>query len=230
MGADVTAYMSKGKKTIHTVVSSVSPSADTTSRTAIVEAVIDNPDNALTPGDFVSMEISTSSNLNAITVASSAIVSIDSRNAVWIIRNMESKGKTTYYCTMHPEVVSDKPGLCPKCNMALEKKQADTGKVAHLAYVTVGKTDGNRKEILSGINQGDEVIYRGQRYLREGDAVTPTKWNADGIKELPGPPSGAADMQMPGMGKNGGKSDNSMPGMDMTGSGKQDDMKNMPGM
>jgi hypothetical protein len=28
----------------------------------------------------------------------------------------------TYTCPMHPEVKSDKPGSCPKCGMALEKK------------------------------------------------------------------------------------------------------------
>ena len=28
-----------------------------------------------------------------------------------------------YTCTMHPEVVSDKPGNCPKCGMALVPKK-----------------------------------------------------------------------------------------------------------
>jgi hypothetical protein len=28
-----------------------------------------------------------------------------------------------YTCTMHPEVVSDKPGNCPKCGMKLVLKQ-----------------------------------------------------------------------------------------------------------
>ncbi|HLX93945.1 MAG TPA: heavy metal-binding domain-containing protein [Puia sp.] len=33
-----------------------------------------------------------------------------------------------YTCTMHPEVISDKPGKCPKCGMALvEKKTAANG-------------------------------------------------------------------------------------------------------
>ncbi|HEY5326813.1 MAG TPA: heavy metal-binding domain-containing protein [Mucilaginibacter sp.] len=35
------------------------------------------------------------------------------------------KGKPAtvqYTCTMHPEVLSDKPGTCPKCGMALVKK------------------------------------------------------------------------------------------------------------
>ena len=36
----------------------------------------------------------------------------------------EDAGKTVYVCPMHPEVVSDKPGDCPKCNMHLEPKPA----------------------------------------------------------------------------------------------------------
>ncbi|SEN07554.1 hypothetical protein SAMN05192574_102376 [Mucilaginibacter gossypiicola] len=30
--------------------------------------------------------------------------------------------KVQYTCTMHPEVLSNKPGKCPKCGMALVKK------------------------------------------------------------------------------------------------------------
>lgn len=31
--------------------------------------------------------------------------------------------KETYTCPMHPDVISDKPGKCPKCGMTLEKKK-----------------------------------------------------------------------------------------------------------
>lgn len=34
--------------------------------------------------------------------------------------------KTVYVCPMHPEVVSDTPGLCPKCNMKLDPKPQAT--------------------------------------------------------------------------------------------------------
>jgi hypothetical protein len=35
-----------------------------------------------------------------------------------------------YTCSMHPEVVKDKPGKCPKCGMQLvEKKEATKGKM-----------------------------------------------------------------------------------------------------
>ena len=29
----------------------------------------------------------------------------------------------TYTCSMHPEVISDKPGKCPKCGMQLIEKK-----------------------------------------------------------------------------------------------------------
>src|SRR5689334_23781323 len=32
----------------------------------------------------------------------------------------EPRGSQRWTCPMHPEVVSDKPGACPKCGMALE--------------------------------------------------------------------------------------------------------------
>jgi len=34
-----------------------------------------------------------------------------------------TKPAMMYTCTMHPEVVSDKPGTCPKCGMTLVPKK-----------------------------------------------------------------------------------------------------------
>jgi hypothetical protein len=37
----------------------------------------------------------------------------------------DATGKYIYTCTMHPEVITDKPGKCPKCGMTLVKKKVD---------------------------------------------------------------------------------------------------------
>jgi Cu2+-exporting ATPase len=41
---------------------------------------------------------------------------------------IQEKESLTYTCVMHPEVLSDKPGVCPKCGMVLVKKE---GKKEH---------------------------------------------------------------------------------------------------
>lgn len=38
---------------------------------------------------------------------------------------------TTYTCPMHPEVVSDKPGKCPKCKMDLVAKEQNEDHSGH---------------------------------------------------------------------------------------------------
>jgi hypothetical protein len=37
----------------------------------------------------------------------------------------EQTAKVEYTCTMHPEVVQDKAGKCPKCGMDLVEKKVD---------------------------------------------------------------------------------------------------------
>ena len=37
----------------------------------------------------------------------------------------DSTAKYIYTCTMHPEVMTDKPGKCPKCGMTLMKKKVN---------------------------------------------------------------------------------------------------------
>lgn len=39
--------------------------------------------------------------------------------------------KAQYTCTMHPEVVKDEPGKCPKCGMELVKKEDEHDTTAH---------------------------------------------------------------------------------------------------
>ena len=39
-------------------------------------------------------------------------------------KNQNTGSTKTYTCSMHPEVVADKPGKCPKCGMELIEKKS----------------------------------------------------------------------------------------------------------
>jgi multidrug efflux pump subunit AcrA (membrane-fusion protein) len=204
IGAAVSArpFKDGDQQAIHASVTSISPLADPVSRTSVVEAIVPNPGHRLLPGDFVTLDISTSEDGDAVTVPNRALVQRDDRSAVWTVVSEPAKGKVTYFCTMHPEVISDKPGKCPKCHMDLVPRTSVGGERAHLVFVTLGDTDGERTEVLEGLKEGDRVIYAGHTDLKEGDQVFPTEWGANGPKALPPAPGGG--MNMPGHGNHGG--------------------------
>lgn len=180
------------------VITSISPRADQETGTVVAEAIVDNPDMRLYPGDFVVMQITPRSDEKAITVPSSAIVSVNGKTAVWIVKHTKSTDKVLYTCPMHPEIIRDHPGTCPKCLMKLVPKTSATGKTASLVYVDLGNSNFDRTQIHHGLNDGDEVIYKGNRYLKEGQMVAPVMWGVDGPQELP-PPAGGTMEDMPGM-------------------------------
>jgi len=117
------------------VVTSVFPAADPKNRTAVVEAVVDNPDRFYLPGDPITMEIASGGEVQVITVPREAInhrvaeagaVTGEVRPVVWTVRG-GGAGKTEYFCTMHPQIVQDEPGLCPICKMDLTPRQVAGG-------------------------------------------------------------------------------------------------------
>ena len=58
-----------------------------------------------------------------------------------VLQNQQKMGmspvkakKIVYTCPMHPEVISDKPGKCPKCKMYLVKKESIKKEAAKTVY------------------------------------------------------------------------------------------------
>jgi hypothetical protein len=51
---------------------------------------------------------------------------------------------TVYTCPMHPEVVSDKPGKCPKCGMTLVATKGTTKMDSNMHKKTMHKMDSTK--------------------------------------------------------------------------------------
>lgn len=64
-------------------ITSVFPSANAETRTAVVEAVVPNPGDRLLPGAFVTMQIATETVKDRLLVPSSSVVSLGGGSAVW---------------------------------------------------------------------------------------------------------------------------------------------------
>lgn len=131
-GAEDSSDVVKGK------VTSIFPAADKASRTSVVEALIDNlkpptieADSVkevtsanqfkYLPGQYVIMKIVTGQK-EALTIPTRAVYRRGGKTYVWLaMAPGHARKEAKYQCPMHPDVISDKPGKCPKCGMTLER-------------------------------------------------------------------------------------------------------------
>ena len=204
-GNPIIIYSEKDKNTLITSkISAIFPSADPTSRTVTIEAIVSNQKQLFIPGDFVSVEISAQESEDALLIPSSAVIRSDSEHTtlVWVVEPLaqdSSKSATgkntssTYYtCVMHPEVMKDQPGDCPICGMTLVEKQKPNPQLgegtAHLKKVSVGIKDSQNTEILSGLDENQTVIIRGTNNLQEGDKVRSSNAGSTPATEPATPP------------------------------------------
>lgn len=67
---------------------------------------------------------------------------------VGAMQTMSGEGKEQYTCPMHPEVVSDKPGHCPKCGMTLVKKEGSQEASGHDMSQMDGKLKPEQREMV----------------------------------------------------------------------------------
>ncbi len=108
--------------------------------------------------------------------------------------------KAVYTCSMHPEVISDKPGKCPKCGMNLEKKMMPMEqKEAHMHQEKAGEhmhqegaqehmhmhKEGEEKSCcaMMGVMSSEDVEMSVEN-LKDGISVQLTSKNAEIAKKL----------------------------------------------
>jgi multidrug efflux pump subunit AcrA (membrane-fusion protein) len=169
-------------------VSAIFREADPNTRTMIVEALLSNHDGHLSVGEYAEMRIGLRADSRpALTVPQRAIQYDEhQRPYLWVLEKVQrhTHEPTTYYCTMHPQIEQNEPGICPLCKMELVPKEQPANYVARRRYVKVGLSDGERTEILEGLKAGDQVITFGFANLVEGDPVFPTEWTTRGPRQI----------------------------------------------
>ncbi|MBS1723430.1 MAG: efflux RND transporter periplasmic adaptor subunit [Armatimonadetes bacterium] len=170
-------------------ITSVFPSVDPQTRTFRVEAVVLDSSGALKPGMFARLELE-GSGIRELAVRSAAVQSDDNGKFVWLAVQRKGTGNTDWTCTMHPQVSKPGPGKCPICGMNLVPREKGGSMAAHRQPVTVGKGAGDYRVVVSGLKEGDKVVWKDFESLIEGTPVLD-----DHAPQMPA--TGMSGMDMP---------------------------------
>jgi RND family efflux transporter MFP subunit len=92
-------------------VTSVFPFVDPGGRTAVVEAVVDNPGRRLVPGQYVTMELTTGEQPDAVAVPRGAVSRVGGRATVWVVEEERVQPRRVTTGLEEPDRIEVREGL-----------------------------------------------------------------------------------------------------------------------
>jgi membrane fusion protein (multidrug efflux system) len=134
----------------------IAPVVDPASGTFRVTCQFHDASDTLRPGMFARIDIVYDQRPDALTVPRSALVEEDGTTAVYVVTKAPAMAKPA----------ATKPG-----EKAKPAPAAASAFVAHRQAIKIGYSDGNKVEVLSGIDAGARVITVGRNAVRDGTPV-----------------------------------------------------------
>jgi len=114
---------------------------------------------------------------------------IFSRLVVRTVSGPESAKNTVYYCPMHPDFTSDKPGSCPICGMTLVKRETGSAKKVGKSGILYYRNPMD-PQATSPVPMKDSMgmdyvpVYAGEQETEEtGIYMSPEKQQMIGVKK-----------------------------------------------
>jgi membrane fusion protein (multidrug efflux system) len=159
----------RGKSFVGTI-NAINPKVETDTRNVLVEARVPNPDRLLTPGMFVNVSVDVGTQQRYLTLPQTAVVYNPYGETVYVVT------KKSDFDREQAEAAKAYSG--PEAVKSAPKKQASKGPqlppdalVVQQTFVTSGPTRGDQVAILSGLNEGTEVVTSGQIKLKAGSPI-----------------------------------------------------------
>ena len=129
----------------------IDPKIDSASRLVAVQAEVSNAEGRVRPGSFLRVRVDMPAENNVIALPQTAVVPSLYGDYVFVVAPEEAK----------PDAADQKDAAAA----------SEPGLVAHQRFVTVGRRDGERVEILRGLKAGERIVATGQNRLQDGANV-----------------------------------------------------------
>lgn len=111
VGSPVTVTTTGGQAAITAQVTSVFPYVEEESRTAVIEALVDNPERQFTPGQFVRMQFTARTRQEALTVPIGAVSRMGGKATVWVLKDDRAEPREVVTGLENPDRVEIIKGL-----------------------------------------------------------------------------------------------------------------------
>ncbi len=136
------------EKDIEAVIKRLSPVIDPSTRMAKSEIVMKNPEHKIKPGMFANVKILVDKRERALIIPTEALVEQTSLLEYSERLKTDKKYEKKYFVYLNID------------NKAVKKE------------IEIGLQSGNKTEVLSGLKEGDEIVYIGQQNLKEGSKLS----------------------------------------------------------
>jgi membrane fusion protein (multidrug efflux system) len=182
IGQPVSASLPDRGLTLQGRLSGIDPKFDLLSRVASVKAELDNIDNQLVPGQFVTLQVLLPEETNVVSLPQTAVVSSLYGDYVYVATPPEEEPAgyagpadaleiSAAEASVSREQAESSAIDTDSVNAAADAS-APPALVARQVFVTSGRRSGGRVEIVRGLEGGEQVIDAGQNRLNNGVPVT----------------------------------------------------------
>ena len=158
----------KGKSFAGTV-NAISPKIDADTRNVQVEARVPNPDRVLSPGMFVNVNVNVGTQQRYLTLPQTAVIYNPYGETVYVVTTKSEFDKAQAAAAVENNSGPDARPAKPKAKKGPQEPGDEP--VVQQRFVTTGPTRGDQVAILTGLDEGVEVVTSGQIKLKAGSPI-----------------------------------------------------------
>jgi membrane fusion protein (multidrug efflux system) len=147
----------KANLTLNGTVTGIDPKAEPASRLVAVQAEVENTNGQVRPGQFLAVRVDLPSEPDVIALPQTAVMTSLYGDFVFVVAP--------------PDPAPQPAAPSEKGTATAAPQGAAPALVAKQVFITTGRRDGRRIEILKGLNVGDKVVASGQNRLQNGVPV-----------------------------------------------------------